>query len=881
MNDWNKVKDIFGRVVELPTAERAEFLLAECGADAELRAEVKSLLAANDDDEHDLDKAGLDLHRVFANEKTANLMNRRFGNYRVIREIARGGMGAVFLAERDDGEFQQQVALKIIRQSLPDSRLESSFRRERQILAQLVHPNIARLLDGGVAADGELFFVMEYIAGENLLDYAARRNLNLDERLRLFRQICGGVSFAHQNLIVHRDLKPSNILITDDGTPKLLDFGIAKIIETNDDNVAESLQTVTQFRALTPEYAAPEQLRGQRVTTSADVYSLGVILYELLTDARPFHFKSNDWNEILRVVNDTDPPRPSEAVTQINSIHVTNANKIPQSAIRNPHSLRGDLDNIILKAMRKEPENRYASVAALSEDIRRHLENLPVAARPISRLMRAAKFVKRHQIPVAAAVFIALSLIAGTSAAVWQANAARQQQLRAEKRFNDVRQLSNALLNDIAPKIERLAGATEARQAITAQSLKYLDSLAAESGDDADLHSELATAYEKIGDLQGNPANPNINELTAAVTSYEKANKIRRRLLEKQPSNIEQKTLLANNYRALGDIYWQTNDHEKSLTNAGQALNLFDELLTRDANNQNLRFGRAQSLYGIGHSLSSNQKYHESLDYFAQVIEIADKLPQDVLAIKKLRADAHQQFAYALSWDNQQQSAEAETTRAVALSEALTAAAPNDVGTQIGLWQTYTLASSVYEDQNNQLAKDFAFKALHVIEPIAAADSANLRAKQQLAKTYSRVGATLINLNSHDEAAPYLEKAVSNLREIAASSNRYQSNLALALTRLGDARRKQKNFAAALENLTEAAQIQTQVIEQNQDDHNTQKNLASTYQSLGQTRELLQSKLAARQDYSRALEILRRLQSENALAKSDEKFLAEMQIAAR
>jgi serine/threonine protein kinase/Flp pilus assembly protein TadD len=383
------------------------------------------------------------------------MANQHLGPYRILREIGHGGMGTVYLAERDDRQFKKQVALKVLRSGSSAPTLYSDmivrrFRQERQILASLEHPNIARLLDGGATHDGMPYLVLEYVEGQPLNDYCDQRQLSLRERLQVFRTVCAAVHYAHQNLVVHRDLKPSNILITPEGTPKLLDFGIAKILnpETFDQLMEQPVdQTLSSVRLMTPAYASPEQVRGETITTASDVYALGVVLYELLTGHRPYQFSSSALHDTARVICEVEPPKPSAIVTRAETItgsegrpkatitpaEVSRARKEAPEKLR--RQLAGDLDNIVLKALRKEPQRRYASVEQLSEDLRRYLDGLPVRASRDTFTYRSTKFLRRHRAGVAAVTLIALALIVGTGFAVWQARiAARQRDVaRLEK----------------------------------------------------------------------------------------------------------------------------------------------------------------------------------------------------------------------------------------------------------------------------------------------------------------------------------------------------------------------------------------------------------------------------------------------------------------
>jgi serine/threonine-protein kinase len=444
IEEWRQVEELLDAALELAPDERRKLLdeVAEPG----LRREVESLLVCEAEADGFLDAPALALSSDFFDAADApdTRAGQSVGRYRIIREIGRGGMGAVFLAERADGEFQQQVALKIVWRSFADTEHAQRFRRERQILASLNHPHIARLLDGGVSGDGEPFLVMEYVEGARIDDYCAAKNLSTAERLKLFLAVCEGVAYAHQNLVIHRDIKPSNILVTEGGAVKLLDFGIAKL--TGPDEAGDA-ETVAGLRAMTPEYASPEQLRGLPVTTATDVYSLGVLLYELLTGRRPYRLQSRRTEEIARVVCEEEPERPSQAAatrgSRLAARETVSPN--PQSAIRNPQSLRGDIDNIVLMAMRKEPQRRYASVAQFAEDVRHHLEGLPVLAHGDAFGYRAGKFVRRHKAGVAAAALVLLTLVGGILATAWQAKrATAQARLAATARDRAEREAAKA-----------------------------------------------------------------------------------------------------------------------------------------------------------------------------------------------------------------------------------------------------------------------------------------------------------------------------------------------------------------------------------------------------------------------------------------------------
>ncbi len=377
------------------------------------------------------------------------------------------------------------------------TRLDARFRLERQILAGLDHPDIARFLDGGTAY-GQPYFVMEFVDGVPLTTYCREHDLSVRDRLGLVRRVCAALDYAHQHLVVHRDLKPSNILVAADGTPKVLDFGIAKLL----DPAAESGATLG-VSAWTPDFASPEQVQGRPVSTRSDVYSLGLVLYEVLTGESGQRADTTSPASLTRTVCDEEPAPPSVRAAAAGYALLA-------------RELRGDLDTIVATAIQKEPDRRYASMAAFADDLGRYLDGLPVAARPSTWTYRASKLVARHRVAAVAAVLVAASIAGGTTAAVYQAR-------RAERRFDQVRGLANAFVFDVHDRIASLPGATEARRAIVQTALTYLENLREDAAGDAALARELAAAYERIGAVQGHPLSSNLGEPEAALVSYARA----------------------------------------------------------------------------------------------------------------------------------------------------------------------------------------------------------------------------------------------------------------------------------------------------------------------------------------------------------------------
>jgi serine/threonine-protein kinase len=406
-----RLAELVKSAVERGPESRAAFLEEECRSDPAMRAEIESLLQQQQGVSRFIEEPALHLAAESFLRQGTFSAGQTIAHYHIVSLIGSGGMGEVYLAQ--DHQLDRRVALKLVRRSLASDDMLRHFKREEHLLASLNHPNIAQLYGSGLTADGVPFFVMEYVEGQRLDDYCNDRKLETKERLQLFRKVCSAVTYAHQRLVIHRDLKPANVRVTAEGEPKLLDFGIAKLIDV--DNAQSSGMTLTLQGVMTPEYASPEQVRGATMTTASDVYSLGVVLYELLTGRRPYRLTSRRPEELSRAITEQTPARPSS-----------------MSTLRQPQSLRGDLDNIVLMAMRKEPARRYESAAQFSADIQRHLEELPVVARQDTFTYRASKFIRRHRVAVAAAFLILLSLVGGIIATTWQAQAARHERAKAE-----------------------------------------------------------------------------------------------------------------------------------------------------------------------------------------------------------------------------------------------------------------------------------------------------------------------------------------------------------------------------------------------------------------------------------------------------------------
>jgi tetratricopeptide (TPR) repeat protein len=504
---WDDAERVFADAIELEPPDRVAFLDRRCAGRPDLRTEVESLIAAHESARGFLD--GDSLEAVAETSSSQPFAGRTIGNFRLVEKIGEGGMGIVFRAERADGEFIHHVAVKLIDAPVRGADALRAFRAERQILASLQHPHIVTLLDGGVTDDGQAYLVMERIDGVPITTYCAERRLPLEDRLRLFAGVCAAVQHAHGHAIVHRDLKPANILVTADGVAKVLDFGVAKLL---DEPASRDGAPTVALRPLTPNYASPEQVRGLAVTIASDIYALGVLLYELLAGVRPYETADKTLDQILAIVVEATPQRPSAA-----------AMRAEGSLPYGPSRLRGDLDAIVLKAMSKEPERRYASAREVSDDIARHLQGQAVIAREPSLAYVARTVVRRHRATLAATVIAVCALVGALGVSLWQMRMARLERDRATARFNDVRQLAGALIFTIHDQVRPLPGSTPVRRTIVAEALTYLERLGRDPRMDDNLRLELARAYHRIGSVQGLPSEANLGDREGAVASLRKA----------------------------------------------------------------------------------------------------------------------------------------------------------------------------------------------------------------------------------------------------------------------------------------------------------------------------------------------------------------------
>lgn len=727
-----RVQELFHQAAALPVTERSALLAEACRGNDALRQRIERLLEADQaaGSGEAWNRAALENEALAQRAAGDPAIGEMAGPYKLVELIGIGGMGRVYRAVRADAEFEKSVAVKRISAGFEAQPIAARFRAERQILANLDHPNIARLIDGGVTADGMPYLIMEYIEGEPPGDYCDHHGFSVRQRLELFRQICGAVQYAHQRMVVHRDLKPGNILVTADGTPKLLDFGIAKVLSPQPGT--DNARTEAGLGLMTARYASPEQVRGEPVTTASDVYSLGVILYELLTGHSPYRNPNAPAHELLHSVCNQDPPRPS--------------------AYR--RELRGDLDNILLKALRKSPAERYASADRFAEDIRLYLEGRPVAARGYTFPYVAAKFLRRNK-TASAATAVVLGTLLASLIVVDRARA------RAEARFNDLRELAHSVIFSYHDAIEQLPGSTPVRKQMVKDALVYLEKLSAQA-DTPDLEREIVESYVRISRVQGGTYGSNLGDMPGAMASAQKAVAEADKLLkaDRSPESLSvaadayniQATLLfsAAKLQNAADFYWRAvalrqqvaAKKPDDIENGIELTSLFSHLgdLMGGVSTQNL-----------GQTQQSVALYQQAADTIGR---LSERFPANVDV-------AWERFEVLLPLS----------------------AAETGMG-------------------NPDRAQALLLQALAEIEKVVKASPENTDARFELANTENRLGSNLLDARKAAAALPHEEHSVAVVAALLKADPQnalYARSLGIAETQLAAALRGSGNMAAALE----------------------------------------------------------------------------------
>ena len=801
------MKKVLAEALELDTERQQRFLDHSCAGDAELRAEVDLLLAHRVDSDGDvLEECVADAARLRENGNAAAMVGCRIGAYKILGEIGHGGMGTVFLAERDDEHYHQQVAIKLINPGLGGESIRRRFRNETQILADLNHPNIARLLDAGETSDRVPYLVMEYVAGTPMNVYCDEHNLSTEQRLKLFCTVCAAVQFAHQHLVIHRDIKPGNILVTDEGLPKLVDFGIAKLL-AQENSVADAKATAMPF--MTPEYASPEQVCGTSVTTATDVYSLGVVLYELLSGRLPYRLKTRVPHEIAKAICEQDPERPSTAMRTAPDL---------QESSKPRKRLHADLDNIVLMAMRKEPERRYGTAQQFADDIQRHLDGLPVRARHDTFSYRAGKFIRRQKIAVAAAAIIAVTLLVGIITTMWQARVAQAERERSERRFNEVRQLANSFVFEVHDAVVNLPGSTTARSLIVQRGLNYLDSLARDAGNDRGLQRELAAAYEKLGAVQYTPSVAHLGDLPGALQSHRKAAAIREELVASDPANRDFRRELLDSYWFIATLLGAQGDLSRELQMIRDQLPARKELAAAEQTEFLDRYNLAGTYAYIGSLLM---------------------LMGDVQG----------------ALENQRE--------AMRIREALVALDPNHARAERALTISYEYLGLATDQAGDiKSALELQQRGLELREALVNADPLNTDLRLMLNESYRYVGDMLIKAGDVELAAEHYRRQLRLSQEMVASdpaNAQFRRNEAVALIKVGDVEVRAGKTAEALSRYREALRIREQLSAAAVQDLYVRRDLAEALLKVGDGLGLSGARAQAVESYRKSLEILETL----------------------
>ncbi len=875
---WQQIEQVFAQALEMQESERRTFLNQV--SDEELRLEVVSLLESHQQAGVVFDRPSLFLpDEALQNRREALSAGRVLGRYRIVKEIGRGGMGEVYLAARSDSQYEKQVALKLIKRGMDTDAVLKQFRNERQILASFDHPNIARLLDADTTEDGLPYFVMEYVEGVPVDKYCDSHSLNISARLDLFRQICAAVSYAHRHLVIHRDIKPSNILVTEEGVPKLLDFGIAKILQPGAD---EATATRTGLRLMTPEYASPEQVRGRAVSTVSDVYSLGVVLYELLTGYLPYRFNSRVPLEIERAITETIPERPSTVIDRQHATSPSDASseKISQSREGTLEKLRkrlrGDLDNIVLTALRKEPERRYESVEQLSEDIRRHLQGLPVTARKDTLSYRGVKFVLRNRVVVAASALVLIFLIGGIIATTWQWRRAKKhealaqvEKARAERRFNEVRQLARSVLFDYHDAIKNLPGATPVRERLVKDALAYLDGLAAEASGDSDLQRELAEAYDRVGDVRGQAYGASLGDIRGAIESYEKALVLREQLVANDPRNQQNRKELANSYRKFGNRLLQTSDAIRGIDYLRKGLSLYLELASELPNDTEISYDLAAMYNDLGLASEDWNDIEGALANHRKALPLREQfVASDPLNLQRRRdlAVTYINIGRALVLSGDVRGGLENNEKALTICKELSSKDTTNVDYRRVLAVSYQNDGDYRAMLGDNLAAIESFRQKLVLDERSfKEDPANALARGDLGYSCMRLGDLLKTTGSYSQALIYAQRALEIWEPLAVTSSqdigllysiaKVHATIGLTQAKLGDRK-------LALDKCSHAASLLGKIED---DPGNSALRLlrAESYELLGEAYVVLASarktpKIESRQQWAIAREMYQR-----------------------
>lgn len=719
---WSLIEEIFQGALERPPAERKQYVETACENDKELLSEIESLLENDDDAERILRSLIADDLKHAAQTSDISETGSQLGPYHLVRELDSGGMGVVYLAVRSDDHYFQVVAIKTIRKGNDTPELVHRFRMERQILATLNHPCIGTILDGGETQDGRPFIVMEYVEGQPITLASQSRGLSIRQRIELFRSVCSAVHYAHQKLIIHRDIKPSNVMVTPDGMVKLIDFGISKPLAP-ELVLSDSSPTATNLRRMTPDYASPEQIQGKHLTTATDIYSLGILLFELLTGSRPYTLSNLSAVAADRVVSEQSGKKPSSTSGL-------------SSAARK--ELSGDLDRIVLKAMDLDPSRRYLSVQHFEDDLLRYLAGKPISARKTTPTYVLTKFVQRHRVAVLAACTIAIVLSCLVLLYLRQSRA-------VDRRVKEVRTLADSAISDMTDKLQHSSASTETQAVLFQSALSYLDELRKTTGNDPRLLLELSKAYVRVGDLEGSPLVANLGNSGTAVTSYRKASRTALEAYARMPGD-ESTQAVIETYQRLGGLESFLGNLREANDNYQQALTWARKFWRQKPDDPNRKRLLATSYAGIGDVNLSGLNPDKALENYSAAFQVFGDSPNGVEDHDRLLIGFYINRGKALNELGNQSEAIESDRKAIALAEALVQRFPSSPRAQRALFLSYEelilplAGRDALNVSDSAQAQVYARKALSIAQMLVGVDSKNAQAQYDLALAYTSMG---------------------------------------------------------------------------------------------------------------------------------------------
>ena len=788
--DLAVVEEIFSLAADAPPADRGAIVEARA-ARPDIRDEVLELLAAHDRAEAFLPPVTSTLTDIL----TPSLSSSMVGHYRLLEKIGEGGMGDVYRAERADGLFEHAVAIKIVHTALHEGTVLRRFLAERQILASLQHPNIVTLLDAGATPADQPYIVMELVDGAPLNTYGRDRALSLEARVRLLVQVCRAVQYAHQRGIVHRDLKPANILVTREGVPKVLDFGVAKLLESSSSEAAT--KTGMLPGPLTPNYASPEQLRGLPVTTACDVYALGILLYEIAAGARPYETTGQTLDHVLEMVLRTDVVRPSDAATVENRTAAWRGR------------LKGDLDAITLKAIAKDCDERYGSAGELADDLERFLAGMPVVAREPSTAYILRRLAARNKTTMSIAIVSLVLIVTALGVAIWQRHEAVLAQSRAEQRYKEVRQLAHSLIFNIHDAVAPLPGSTPVRQTIVNEALAYLERLGDGSHDDDSLRIELSDAYRQIGRILGDPQTPNLGKRPEAIAQFERARSLVLPLAARPNGSAQAEVALINVDRALSTVLRLQGDRARASEFAREAMTYSERRVQRDATDRLARDLLAKTAFDVAYTINGE----DPAPYWRRAGELFDaqlaEKPDDPER-QRNAALVDKYWGSLLDGRNRLDEANAHYSRARSLDEQRYARFPSDRRVQldlaIDLGNTATVAE---KSRRYDEAYALYLRSLEMRQALSASDPQDVMGKGRVGYVEMRLAWIEYKRGNPVAALAHADEAVRIQKSVAAATKDQTSlrEFGEALVAQANAQRALGRQAAACVGLSEAMKV--------------------------------------------------------------------------